>query len=329
VLYGAAGIAHHEALTRLLIQRGADPNDGEVVYHAPETWDNGALKVLLQSGRLTRESLCTMLLRKTDWHDCDGVRLLLEHGADPNLLTQWGKTALHNAALSDNALEIFELLLDHGADPAILGTHPEVCRSAAGTSAVALAARRGRGDVLDLFARRGTPLVLQGTDRLIAACARNDGEAVKSIMAADQHLVNDVILQGGRLLAQFAGNGNTEGVRQLLDLGVDVQVLHRDGEPYFGVARNSSALHVAAWRARPATVRLLIERGARVNELDGEGRTPLVLAVRACVDSYWTHRRSPDSVEALLRAGASIEGVPFPCGYSAVDDLLKSRGAGA
>jgi ankyrin repeat protein len=45
-LYGAAGVAHHEALTRLLIDRGADPNDGEAAYHAPEGWDNGALKVL-------------------------------------------------------------------------------------------------------------------------------------------------------------------------------------------------------------------------------------------------------------------------------------------
>jgi len=30
-LYGAAGVAHHAALTRLLLERGADPNDGEAV----------------------------------------------------------------------------------------------------------------------------------------------------------------------------------------------------------------------------------------------------------------------------------------------------------
>lgn len=30
VLYGAAGIAHHPELTRLLLERGADPNDNEV-----------------------------------------------------------------------------------------------------------------------------------------------------------------------------------------------------------------------------------------------------------------------------------------------------------
>src|SRR5437773_1618479 len=31
-LYGAAGVAHHSELTRLLLDRGADPNDGEVAY---------------------------------------------------------------------------------------------------------------------------------------------------------------------------------------------------------------------------------------------------------------------------------------------------------
>jgi hypothetical protein len=32
VLYGAAGVAHHADMTRLLIDRGADPNDEETPY---------------------------------------------------------------------------------------------------------------------------------------------------------------------------------------------------------------------------------------------------------------------------------------------------------
>jgi ankyrin repeat protein len=82
VLYGAAGVAHDAALTRLLLERGADPNDGEVTYHTPETHDNTALQALIDSGRLSADSLATMLLRKCDWHDHEGVELLLEHGAD-------------------------------------------------------------------------------------------------------------------------------------------------------------------------------------------------------------------------------------------------------
>jgi hypothetical protein len=74
-------------------------------------------------------------------------------------------------------------------------------------------------------------------------------------------------------------------------------------------------------------VKLLIARRAPVDAVDGKGRTPLGLAVKACVDSHWTNRRSPESVEALLEAGASITGVPYPSGYADVDELLKSHGA--
>jgi ankyrin repeat protein len=72
---------------------------------------------------------------------------------------------------------------------------------------------------------------------------------------------------------------------------------------------------------------MLIAHGSPVNIVDGKGRTPLMLAVRACVDSYWTETRSPDSVAALLRAGATLEGVQYPCGYADVDALLAEYGA--
>jgi ankyrin repeat protein len=127
------------------------------------------------------------------------------------------------------------------------------------------------------------------------------------------------------LLAEFAGNGNTDGVRLLLDLGVPVTAMS-GGDAYFDIAKDSTALHVAAWKAHPPTVKLLIGRGGPVDALDGKGRTALALAVRACVDSYWTQRRSPESVEALLRAGASIEGVDSPSGYAEVDELLLRYG---
>ena len=135
--------------------------------------------------------------------------------------------------------------------------------------------------------------------------------------------MQELLAEGGRPLAEFAGNDNADGVKQLLGLGVPVDALY-DGDPYFDIAKDSTALHVAAWKAWPKTVKLLIERGANVNAQDAKGRTPLMLAVKACVDSYWTNRRSPESVEALLKAGASINGVDFPCGYDEVDAMLKS-----
>ena len=89
------------------------------------------------------------------------------------------------------------------------------------------------------------------------------------------------------------------------------------------MAPGSTALHVAAWRMRPDTVKLLIARGAPVDARDGKDRTPLAMAVKACVDSYWMERRTPESVAALLAAGASAGSVAFPSGYGEVDDLLR------
>lgn len=316
-LYGAAGVAHHEGLTRLLLARGADPNDVEVTYHAPETRDNAALKAVVETGRLSAESLAMMLVRKHDWHDEAGVRYLLEQGADPNRRRNRGLSPLHHAIARDNSLTIIELLLDHGADPGLLHD---------GRSAVARAARRGRGDLLALFERRGFPVELAGVERLIAACARNDTRTVGVLSRAEPDLVRELVAQGGSLLAEFAGTWNTEGVRYLLDLGVPVTARY-EGDGYFDIAEGSMALHVAAWKAHPPTVRLLIERNSPVNALDGRGRTPLALAVKACVDSYWTERRSPESVQVLLDAGATVAGVPYPSGYAEVDALLRAQGA--
>lgn len=324
-IYGAAGVAHHAELTGLLLERGADPNDEETPYHAPEGYDNRALRVLVESGKLTDDSLTTILLRKTDWHDYEGIKWLLEQQVDPNRTGRWGKTALHNAVLSDNDLEIIEVLLDHGADPALIARHPNRSSTETpGRSAIAIAARRGRSDVLELFANRGIPIGLEGVERLISACARNDTAAVRSIAGQEPQLVRELLAQGGELLAAFAGVDNTDGVRRLLDLGADVKTLFKEGEGYFDIAPNSMAIHVAAWRANHATLKFLIQRGSPIDVPDGKGRTPLALAVKACVDSYWTERRSPESVEALLRAGARVSEVRFPSGYAEVDALLRS-----
>ena len=108
-----------------------------------------------------------------------------------------------------------------------------------GRSAVVMAARRGRGDVLASLQRRGIPIALSGVERLIAACAMHDGGAVRSIAEHEPELVRELVADGGTLLAEFAGTANTEGVADLLDLGVPVGALYEEGDGYFGIARNT------------------------------------------------------------------------------------------
>jgi ankyrin repeat protein len=190
-----------------------------------------------------------------------------------------------------------------------------------------LAAYRGRGDILRLLETRGVSLSFVGVDRLIAACAMDDREAVKMLLEQEPHLKAGFLERGGSLLAEFSGVGNVRGVDNLLDCGVTVDALY-GGDPYFDVAKNSTALHVAAWRANHDVVRQLVARGAPLDALDGKGRTAMMLAVKACVDSYWMGYRKPDSIRALLEAGASAAGIELPCGYDEVDALLLPRDAG-
>jgi ankyrin repeat protein len=314
-IYGAAGIARNVELTRLLLERGANPNDGETPYHVPEGHDNAVMHVLVESGTLSDESMTTLLLRKADWHDYEGIEYLLKHGADPNRMTLWGRTVVLQALQRDNTIEIIRLMLDHGADLFFVNPHT-------GRNGVELAARRGRRDVLEEAIRRGNLVAFDGVLRLIAACARGDAAGVRSMASEEPTLQDDLIMQGSTLLAEFAGNGNTEGVRLLLDLGVKVNEPYREGDAYFEVMKSSTALHVAAWRARHSTLKLLLSRGASVDAVDARGRTPLALAIRACVDSHWKSRRSLESIEALLEAGASPRGIEVPTGYPEADALL-------
>jgi len=312
-IYGAAGAAHHSGVTRLLLEYGADPNDDETPYHAPENYDNTVTGILLESGKLNERSKCWILVRKADWHDYDGMKLALDHGADPNLFPMWGNSALQHSIQRDNRIEIIRLLLDRGADPLLPNSH--------GRTAAVMAARRGRGDVLRLLAERGIDPGFQGVDLLIAACALADEAEIRDLITAEPALAKEILAEGGTLLAQFAGVGNEHGVLCLLDLGVLVNELYI-GDGYFDIARDSTALHVAAWRGEAQATKALLSRGAPVNILDGKGRTPLQRAVLACTDSYWKRHRSPEWVAPLLEAGASLEGIEIPCGYPEVDELL-------
>ncbi|WP_207512632.1 ankyrin repeat domain-containing protein [Longitalea luteola] len=314
-LYGAAGVAHHAGLTELLLAYGANPNDEEAVYHSPETYDNEAMQLLVATGKLTQENLSMMLIRKLDWHDYHGLQYLLDHGADPNGERKRGWHALHHSLKRANGLPFVALLLERGADPLLASN---------GFTPVMMAACEGRNDVLELFAQKGIAVQLEGVYQLIAACAMDDPEAIEKIVRASPSLVSQVLAMGGELLARFSVCGNAAGVQQLLNLGIPADAPYRAGDGYYDIPIGSLAIHIAAWRGYPEVVQVFIAAGSPVDVPDKNGQTPLALAIKACVDSYWTERRSPDAVKALLAAGASANTISYPCGYDAVDALLAA-----
>jgi ankyrin repeat protein len=237
-------------------------------------------------------------------------------------MTQWSHTPFQHSIRRDNGLVMIEMFLDHGADPNLRNTGN-------GRNAFQMAAYHGRGDILRALEQRGFTPNYDGPtpalDSLIAACARADRARVDTLLAQDPELKPQLLQIGGSLLARFAGSDNLEGLRTLLDLGVPADAPWPEGDPYFDTPKNSTALHYAAWRAWHDIVRELIARGANVNDTDLRGRTPLQLAVKACIDSYWKRRRRPDSVAALLAAGAITQGIELPTGYDAIDALLMAH----
>jgi hypothetical protein len=79
-LYGAAGANHDVVLTQLLLDAGADPNDGESLYHSLE--NPACTRLLLESGARIAES--NAIYRSIDLEDDTALRLLQQHGGDPN-----------------------------------------------------------------------------------------------------------------------------------------------------------------------------------------------------------------------------------------------------
>jgi ankyrin repeat protein len=123
VLYGAMGHARNMVLAQWLLERGADPNDGESLYHATELGTTRGLELLLAHG--ARPEGTNVLPRALDFDDADMVRVLLEAGADPNEgIAQhisgeppFVIPALHQAVRRRCSEEVIELLLTAGADP--------------------------------------------------------------------------------------------------------------------------------------------------------------------------------------------------------------------
>jgi ankyrin repeat protein len=119
----------------------------EVLDHAREG-RTSELASAVESGvpvNLTGPSGDSLLILAA-YHDHPAtVRMLLEHGADPDRVNDRGQTAL-GAAVFRRSTESVTLLLEHGADP-----------NAGGRSAAEIAAFFGLDEMAALLARPSAP----------------------------------------------------------------------------------------------------------------------------------------------------------------------------
>jgi len=103
----------------------------------------------VQLGRIGSENAYNTPLYSASYRAfTEGVKWLLEQGADPHAKrTSDGHTAMMEAA-SDGSYEIVSMLIDAGADV-------NAARTEDGMTALHFAARRGRGDVAKLLMTKG------------------------------------------------------------------------------------------------------------------------------------------------------------------------------
>ena len=119
-LYGALGHANNLPLAEWLLEKGANPDDEESLYHSTELGHHDGIQLLMRYGVSTEKT--NALLRALDFKDFAAVQLLLEYGADPNETAYCHPSgqpipeipALHHAARRWCSGEIASLLIDYG-----------------------------------------------------------------------------------------------------------------------------------------------------------------------------------------------------------------------
>jgi ankyrin repeat protein len=294
-----AGAANPE-ITRLLLSAGAIPSDNDLYLAGFADDDHQCLRMLLDHTTDVREVARMALVAPISNNDAEGVRLLLDAGADPSkYLTDDDQPCpvIYAAVRCDCTAEIVKLLLDHHAEPELPG--------ADGRSPYALAISKGRTDLAELLHSHGATKDATDIDVFLSACLRADRADAERQLASQRGLLDSLTTaQQAAAMIRAAETGNAEAMRLMLDIGFPADVRGDD--------HDGTALHASAYSGSPTVARLLIEHGADVQARDRRwDSTPIEWAAVGSGEQH-TDNPSPDwpgTIVALVDAGASVDGI--------------------
>lgn len=277
-LYGAIGHAHNMALGRWLLDNGANPNDGESLYHATEIGHADGLRILLQHG--ADPSGTNALKRAMDFDSLEMVQILLDAGADPNEGHQgWG--ALHHAALRNVSAPVCRAVLAAGGDPAQVGQ---------GITAYAAARVYGHLPLIGLL----EPQALTPEETLLAQATTG---VVPDGVYIDTAKLPSIYLD---LVAEFAGDPvRLDHIKALIKLGLPWDK---------GAAMDVPPVQLAGWQGQPEMLRYFLSLSPDLGHINGYGGTLLSTIVHGSENN--PERAERDYISCLEIA--LTEGVALP-----------------
>ncbi len=296
-LWAAGCHARHQALAQVLLEAGANPDDGESIYHAAENGDVAMLDLLAKHGAQVDGGAGAIPWGNTPLyfilghyvglaHDAEvrrGATWLLAHGANPNRVCypdKSGETPLHAAARHWDD-KMIELLIAHGAD-----IH---ARRADGKTALTLAELNGRTSATAALRAHGATDELKPDEKFIAACMRGDRTA--ALRLRDPKFVAEHA-------AMFLECG-LAAVETMLACGFDVATTGGMGE---------TKLHWAAFTGSVEMVRVLLAHGASVTARDKNWQSvPLNWCCHAALNRRAPYADFPGVARALLAAGSPAD----------------------
>jgi len=294
-LWGATCALHHLPLAEALLEAGANPTDGVSMHIASGSGMLDVLELLLRFGVDVNGipggvPPLRYILGWAALERADGVRWLLDHGADAKLA--WGESGdapLHIAAQRWN-VPMVELLVSRGAD--VHQRRPD------GRTAHTVAELHGNQEIAAWLLRHGAKDELSPLDRFISACARGDRASAQAMLAQHPGLRGELRPEHHLMMHTPAERGDAAILETMLVCGFDPNVKDHDGV---------TALHRAAMGGRAEAVRVLLAHGASLHALDGMfAASPLVWASEG-----WKHAHPgsdhPAVARLLLAAGSSRE----------------------
>ena len=242
-LYGAAGQLKDAEMTRLLLAAGANPNDGESLYHAMGSTQ--CVRLLLEHGARPDSNI---LANAVTHSDVETVRMLLERGVDPSKAEAQRLGPLLLAIRGQRSPEIVKVLLAAGADPHV--------RTPEGQSAYKYALLAGLPQIAELLADAGAKEEMSVEDAFVAACSRCDELEARRLLA--QHPTLFATLGDYRLqqLPEMVCNGRDAPARLMVRLGWPIAA-QGGNEGLVGTALNH-----AVFRGNADMTAFLLEQGA-------------------------------------------------------------------